>query len=262
MKTLRLSLLLLLLAGSFWSCTDHRNSPLAPQRLRLKATDNNIAQTGVFADYQGRTEYTYDQMGRQATVLRPGFSRAVFTYDDQNRVTGYVNRSETSTETHRVEFLYTAGANGIRTRTYFGTNIDPSERGEIALDATGRVVSTFTGDGVTLNTAGYQYTGDNITSILARGLRTEFTYGFQFDNKPNPFFGLITPDFRYELSRIYYDDVIQRSNRNNVIQYSEAFFSSVLSTTELEYDYNAQGLPTKMRVKGQPGELVFTYEAY
>ena len=262
MKTLRLSLLLLLLVGTFWSCTDHRTSPLAPQRLRLKATDNSIAKTGNAPDYQGRTEYNYDQTGRLASVFRPGSNRAIFTYDDQNRVAKYINSSETSAETHRVEFLYTPGSNDVQTRTYFGTNISPNQRGFISFDANGRVVNMSTGDGVTLNTDGYQYTSDNITSIIERGLRTEYNYVFQFDNKPNPFYGLITPDFRYELDRIYYDDVIVRSNRNNIIAYSEAFFNSVLATIEFEYDYNAQGLPTKMRVKGQPGELVFTYEAY
>ena len=123
MKTLRLSLLLLLLAGSFWSCTDHRNSPAAPQRLRLKATDNSITQSGFFTNYQGRTEYIYDQTGRLASVFRPNVSRATFAYDAQDRVVSYDNKSATSQELHRILFKYSPidyapNFNGVLVESY------------------------------------------------------------------------------------------------------------------------------------------------
>ncbi len=256
------------MAGSLWSCTDHRNSPAAPQRLRLKATDNSIPQASSLADYQGRTEYSYDQMGRLASVFRPGVSRTLFMYDEQNRVLRYMVQGELSPDFYWIVLEYLVGGSSATVQSYKNSDrkspfsTDPT--GTISFGTDGRVTNWSTGVGPNLHANSYTYTGDNITHISEAFSRTQTSSLQEYDSKLNPFYGLITPDYTGIITDISRDDVVRRSNRNNVIKYSivDRTSGNVTKTTLYEYDYNAQGLPIKARVTGQPGELVFTYEAY
>ncbi len=271
MKTVRLSLLLLLLAGSIWSCTDHRNSPAAPQRLRLKTVSSDNDGTIKLL-----TEYTYDQMGRQATVFQPGVSRATFFYDGQNRITKYDNKSEMSNVVQRRVFTYSSAPNnGVSVREYVSgadgviietQTIDPenANTGSFGFGADGRILSASTGSGSTLGNDIYTYLDNNISSIRSSRSRTEFNYTLGYDDKPNPFYKLITPDFNSALRNEIFGIAPPYSNRNNLTRFSyiNRFDGSVINETNYEYEYNAQGLPIKRRVKGGTSVTIYTYESY
>ena len=272
MKTFRFTLLLLLLSGIFWSCTDHRNSPAAPQRLRLKATDNSILNAGFLADYLGRTEYNYDERGRLNSVFRPGISRTVFVYDAQDRVLKYDVKSESSPAFYRIVLGYPSGGSGASVNSYKSTDTgfiieDPYyavRSGAFSFGTDGRVTSWGTGNGSTTRINNYTYAGDNITRVDETFSRTLSSSLLDYDNNLNPFYGLITPNYTGIITDINSADVIRRSTRNNVTKFSDLSreTGNVIGETNFEYDYNAQGLPTKARVRGQAGELIFTYEAY
>ncbi|MBC3785683.1 hypothetical protein [Spirosoma utsteinense] len=95
----------------------------------------------------------------------------------------------------------------------------------------------------------YQYTGDNITSgVFIQGRNLE-NLTFDYDDKPNPYFGLIMPVAGIEEYLTY--------NRNNIIKIT---YNGI--PIEYVYEYNAQGLPTRVARKDGLGETRFTYESY
>ena len=215
-------------------------------------------------------------MGRQATVFRPGVSRATFFYDGQNRITKYDDKSETSNKVHRSVFTYySAPSNGVSIREYVsGDNgviietaaIDPefANTGSFSFGADERILNASTGLGASLGTDIYTYMDSNIASIKSFRSRSEYNYTLGYDDKPNPFYKLITPDFNNALRDVIFSMAISYSNRNNLARFSyvNQFNGSVISETNYEYEYNAQGLPIKRRVKGETSGTVFTYEAY
>ncbi|MBC7570751.1 MAG: hypothetical protein H7319_13580 [Spirosoma sp.] len=255
MKTLRLSLLLLLLAGSFWTCQPEP----APVRLRLKSTENSLR--GSYYSYKGRTEYTYDQDNRQATVYRPSNTKTIFTYDDQGRCQQYVSIVEISgLEIARAKFTYLPNNDVLK-----GIFIGGLDLGSIRYyrDGSKRTIGYNLEGGNFPDSATYQFTDNNITKIRELNSGPATIYTLVYDDKPNPYRKLIIPEFGDGLYVYPNYEVLQLSQNNVTSITRSAESGSTFTLTEIyEYNYNAQGLPTKVRIKGQPGELVFTYESY
>ena len=67
--------------------------------------------------------------------------------------------------------------------------------GDFSLDADGRILGASTGSGASLGTDNYTYMDNNISSVRSNRSRTEFNYTLGYDDKPNPFYKRITPEF-------------------------------------------------------------------
>lgn len=98
----------------------------------------------------------------------------------------------------------------------------------------------------------YSYLNGNITKEgnQSCGRCSLSTITYQFDDKPNPFYGLIGPGITE----------VRRSSRNNVVRSFYAFAPQPDQETLLSYEYNAQGYPTKATSSG--GEVRFEYKRY
>ncbi|GAB2599169.1 hypothetical protein [Spirosoma areae] len=102
------------------------------------------------------------------------------------------------------------------------------------------------------NGASYTYTGENITKANSFSGRDRGPDGFyEYDDKINPFFGLLDdPNVDPQL----------RCNRNNIIKsYAPGFPNSDRS---YQYEYNPQGLPTKRTTVGTNEVVTYTYKSY
>ena len=125
-----------------------------------------------------------------------------------------------------------------------------------SFDANKRVTSFYTSDNqnnqVSRVGSGYTYTGENITGSTGFSGRTSLPGSVkEYDDKINPFFGLMDPNI----------DPVQRYSRNNFVKSESPGFPAFVSF--YAYEYNAQGLPTKRTESGFRIEVTtFTYEAY
>ncbi|MBN8824014.1 MULTISPECIES: hypothetical protein [unclassified Spirosoma] len=249
------------------SCLNH-DSPesLAPVRLRLKNVQGNSVNT----------TYTYDNQNRLATITKADGSFGVFAYGDPDKK--FVNTDAEKDFTYFI--LYSNPADrttGEITRlpqTLNGTNFQAdtyplvnsklflswkSRYTTYSFDANKHVTSIFrystapTGDSYS-----YTYTGENITKNITRLSGGHFvsSYTFDYDDKINPFYGLLDPGLAD----------IQAFSRSNVVTTAYTSEPSIPNpVTAYKYEYNAQGLPIKRTVKQgvNVGEvLTYTYESY
>ena len=244
-RTIRICLTALLLTSLFWSCTDHLSRPASPQRLRLKTT------TSTFDGTTTQTSFEYDAQNRQVAYSQ-GDVRGTITYDAQGQ---YQQIDETRPNgVTRTRFTYQSSAQGrevtaivygvtpvngreleslIETRTY---NFDANNQ----LTRSSYTAGELIGASTTFTT--YSYTGTNVTTVEAGSNRTVYTYLYEFDDKLNPYYGLIGPGI----------DEVRRFSRNNPIKYTPV--PSAGNT--YSYEYNVQGLPTRI------DNTTLTYESY
>lgn len=259
----------LCVALTFFSCSDHRlGGPLSPARLRLKSYTSGSATT----------TYTYDNQNKVATIASPDGSLGVFSYDAPDKQFVYfyeypdpADRSKGRTTLYPVDFqpnIYTPGAYfniGYQLFTVNPASLNipdanryADKRFNYSFDASKRLSGYYTSDGSdnasSRSGSGYTYTGENITGQTSAAGRTTFPSGaYQYDDKVNPFFGLMDPGV----------DPALRYSRNNRVR---AEFTGRGYPDELRtytYEYNAQGLPTKRTESGARTEVTtFTYEPY
>ena len=241
MKTsVRTYLTILLITGITFSCTE-KIQQITPSLLRLKTT-NNIQYGGS----PWRTEYVYDPMGRVGSFTLSLGTKGVFYYDEQNRYKqiDYLYQPGLSTEGETRRYTYTADGFTIRVSKMMDGNPTTELQTKVyKMNAQEHLVSiaTTSPGGSELET--FNYTGANITrQQFASGLEVRYEY----DDKPNPYFGLIAPDI----------GVIRQFSRNNIIKLS----TSGRAPAEVSLSYNAEGFPVKLTEKNGPGEVNYTYE--
>ena len=244
-----------LLICSVLACTDHRLNPVAPSGLRLKTTLNVNSGSSPF-----NTEYTYGSNNRVTSFTTTLGTKGVFTYDEKNQYKqfNYFYQLADESRGERTLFQYSQDGNSLTVNTNFFEN---GNQGSIfkttryEFDADKRLLGSSTGDGPgsTVETSTYQYTGGNITSqsIIANGT-TRIT-AYEYDDKPNPYYGLIAPDI----------GEIRRFSRNNVTKITDVTPGEPQRVFgEYFYEYNAQGLPQKQILRTGTQMVLFTYESY
>lgn len=248
LKTIQAYLIALLLTSLFWGCDDHRLPPPS-SRFRLKtastfSTNNQIS----------RTDFNYDQLNRQASFTREDGSRGIFLYDEQSR---YKQLDEFSpTDTTRTYFTYDSTSNDFIAKTVRYNSTTGQEDvitiPYYTIDVNKRLVNikAVSGYGSPYETYDFSYTGDNITREgVLWAPRRYYEVTFYYDDKPNPFYGLIGPNI----------SGIQRFSRNNLTKFTTTISPYSVS---YQYEYNSQGLPTKVTNLYTKTQTTFTYEAY
>lgn len=254
---------------SVFACTDHRQSNPSPARLRLKTVT-----TGASAK-----TYSYDSQNRLTTISRSDGSLGLFVYGDPEMK--YVDREEDKNFTYYIDYPVASDQTkgeatqlplGLgnssfvgRVAPLFGSKFSPDKIQPY------RLVSYQIGDDKKLKsvtrvpvqssnqiaTDTYGYTGENITdgrfTQAAGRFITSVTYSY--DDKANPFFGLFDPGI----------SETQRYSRNNFTLSTVTVPVISNPATSYTYEYNQQGLPTKVTTKDNSGNDVvtlYTYESY
>lgn len=239
-SSIRTYLTVLLITGYAFSCTE-KIQQITPPLLRLKTT-NNIQYGGS----PWQTEYVYDPMGRVGSFTLSLGTKGVFYYDEQNRYRqiDYLYRPGLSTEGETRSYTYTADGFTVRVSKMMNGNPTTELQTKVyKMNEQGHLVSIATSSpgGNELET--FEYTGNNITrQQFASGLEVRYEY----DNKPNPYFGLVAPDI----------SVIRQFSRNNIIKLS----NNGRTPAEVTLTYNAEGFPLKLIEANGPGEVHYTYE--
>ncbi|MBD2755392.1 RHS repeat protein [Spirosoma validum] len=229
---------------------DHQSRPISPLKVRLKTTDNVN-----FGGFPFKTEYNYDANNRVTSFTTSIGSKGVYQYDEQNRykLFDYYPNASDQTVAEETYFVYNTSDNNFQANTGVLRNgffEGVRESRNYILNANKRVLQ-FTGfANMIYNGEVYDYTGDNITSVGFVSTRVVEKYNYEYDDKPNTYYGLIAPDI----------SGLRRFSRNNVTKIIRDNDKVVIA--EYTYEYNAQGLPTKMKEKNGPGQVIYTYESY
>lgn len=241
-STLRILVTISVLSCTLFACEDHRQTPVATLRQRVKTIERVGSST---------TTYTYDQNNRASSYTTTNGSKGLFYYDFQNRYARYdiVSLSGDQMNGRRYRFNFTSNSNALSVAgiDFTSTTETTNETRSYGLDNSHHITSFSNGlsNGYLANT--YQYTGDNITSgVFIQGRNLE-NRTFDHDDKPNPYFGLIIPGI----------DEFLTYNRNNIIKITYNGTS-----IEYVYEYNVQGLPTRVARKDGLDETRFTYESF
>ncbi|GAB4004722.1 hypothetical protein GCM10028808_02930 [Spirosoma migulaei] len=250
---------------SLFACSDHRlGGSLSPVRLRLKT----VAGGGL------NTTYTYDSQNRLASISKADGSLGIISYGDPDHKysangldnTLFVQLPNPADQTTGAITLYPRNLDGttFSATKYSLVNSRPGnyrfQNYQYTFDAN-RHISTIYSVDPNVNPSGdfftFTYTGENITRGAYSYVGGHFNAGvfaYEYDDKINPFFGLLDPDI----------DPLDRFSRNNRVKSSSSSFSNTPVTT-YEYEYSSQGLPTKRTTK-QDGTIVsvltYTYESY
>jgi hypothetical protein len=259
---------LLLLSSSLWTCSDHRSRPVDPLQVRLKVTDGIPAGTTP-----SRTEYTYDQQNRLLLSTRPDGRRRTFSYDQLSRyqLSEYTPGSSSTNSPQkgpqRTKFIYNQNSRNFIAETYVLQNGIESLvlLSYYSFDAANHLIQVRKTDpvGNLVRLYRYEYTGDNITTEVvgeeSRFGRTPLTYFYTYDDKPNPYYGLVAPD----------DDFTEVDNRAGVRRYSRNNITKITFVTidvVSRYVYNSQGLTVSVTDstsgRGVTAQGTFTYEPY
>ncbi|MVM33595.1 hypothetical protein GO755_26390 [Spirosoma sp. HMF4905] len=255
--------ILLLVPIALFSCNDHRlGGSLSPVRLRLKTTNDGTTLV----------TYNYDSQNQPASITRNQITSSIMHGDPQRVLTDsdpyatnvfYIRNSAQANSTvivfppvlSNTSFLATEYGRFNTGKIFFNV---PVRKYTYDFDTSGRLtrISDFS-DAPDINGASYEYTGENITKenvFTSAGHGDVYTNTFTYDDKINPFYGLLDPQINARL----------RFSRNNILTLQSAGRGAVPNTT-YAYEYNAQGLPTKLTttVNGnQSGITTFTYESY
>ena len=256
------------LVATLLSCTDHRTSNPSPSQLRIKTvSSSSFTKT-----------YSYDSQNRLTTIDRSDGSLGLFVYGDpemkyvreeaDKNFTYYINYPVGTDRTRGTinQLPLDLGSSSFTSTTYnlFESKFFKSGNSEnvlisYSIDANKRIQSYFkrinSGNGQQADE--FQYTGDNISFGRFTQAAGRFIQNvtFEYDGKSNPFFGLPDPDILET----------RRYSRNNVTISTITNFGYTNPITNYQYEYNQQGLPTKITVKNNqgPDEVGFyTYESY
>ncbi len=236
----------LLMVSTILACSDHAFPPSSALGFRLKTLEKA----------NGSTTLTYDQNNRVASYTNSFGEKGLFFYDDQGRYTEFKRLADAQNPTIGTRMLFTY-SNGTNDFTFNRYSFQSSSENRIAngtykVDSNKRVTG-FEEFAPALNGQDYEYTGDNITTIKFVVGRSLTTRTYEFDDKPNPFYGLILPGF----------DEYLRYNRNNVTKVTgvdQTGGKQILE--EYIYEYNDKGLPTKVTKKDGTGEIRLSYESF
>ncbi|WP_460934380.1 hypothetical protein [Spirosoma humi] len=248
----------------FTACEDHRIPSV--QRLRIKTVRTIIPGLD---DTRLTTEtYNYDSKGRliqyvSGTETKPvvpigDSSRTVINYDGQGRIEniftegrGLVNTASGVVYLWRPSFntTYAYDGNGnITVMKLFAITQDRSQSPNLLevlqfeYDGTKfpvKVIHTTTSNNHQW-TERYTYSGDNIVNVESSDNQSATTT-YQYDNKPNPFYGLLTGEKR--------NDAFIALNKNNVM------------TNDKQYLYDTNGLLSKV-IAADGVVYTYEYEAY
>lgn len=294
--------LLLLIAGGFWSCSDHRTPVVTPgsntTRLRVKALmlelPNNLTKVSSFRyDAQGRLGSILTYQTPDSTVSEIEFSN--YQYDGQNQMTQF--RRETvpfprGSRPNAVErYFYSYNALGRVT----SIDNDPGFTLGLGYNSDGRLTEAnrnFVTGGLRISGSdSFTFTGNNLTAYRS-GTTTTAKGGppvgnggpnnrYAHDDKINPFYGtLIIPApangfvnlaFSPRVAVTYFggtDNVLNLS-QNNVL--TETSVLSIFDQVTYQHQYNAANLPTvRVKTTTSPAPnnnvgvetLRFEYESY
>jgi hypothetical protein len=255
------ALLLLLTA-----CEDHRIP--AVQRFRIKII--RTLEPGPYNTRLSTETYSYDSQGRLAqfvsgTEINPvspisDSSRTAIHYDGQGRIENIfrethdlVNTASGVVNIWRPDFnsTYEYDTNGnITVMKLFGITKDRSrspnllEVLQFEYDGTKFPVKVlYTAPSANSQwTERYTYSGDNIVNVERSDNRAApVTKAYQYDNKLNPFYGLLTGNVG--------NDAFIALNRNNVV------------TSDKNYFYDTNGFLSKV-IDASGIVSTYEYEAY
>ena len=200
LTNLRIFLLGMILAGSVLSCTDHLPPvPAAPAsgRFRLKTLEKVNLSTTMF---------NYDQGNRLLSYNSGTFQ---YFYDEQSRISRYdlaIPSNTIAYDSKRFTYYPNSNSFDIGFYTFNGFSENKYETRFFTVDGN-KQITGFTNDGQSAYMAqSYQYTGGNITKAVFTVGRTQETRVYEFDSKPNPYYGSMVPGV---------DDFLTYS-RNNV----------------------------------------------
>jgi YD repeat-containing protein len=248
------------------TCSDRQSLvPATPLRFRLKATTDSVSGS--------RTEYVYDSQNRLLSFTREDNSKASFLQDEQNRYQqfDYIPGSLIpGSPPRRTKFIYKQNKpdfttetyilqNGVETFTFLRNYTFDSTNHLIQIRQTDR-------DGALFRNYKYEYVGDNITTEQVGPYgRFSVSYFYTYDDKPNPYYGLIAPNSilttNSPTSNEDYRWGTRQFSRNNVVK-----TNYVTETYRSEYKYNDQGLPveeTDFAFRGNVvAKVAFMYESY
>lgn len=260
---------LMLVAFVLATCSDHQlEPPTTPLRFRLKATSDSVSGS--------RVEYKYDVHNRFVSFTREDGSVGSVRYDEQNRYQQFDYRPGPSTSTpprnsraQRITFLFQPTSKDFTTATFFFPNGVESFAyySHYFVDATDHLtlIQRAALDGSIGGYLGYEYTGDNITTESpGPPSRINYPYFYTYDDKPNPYYGLITP-YRLATPAGQFESyrwAAQQYSRNNITQ-----ASYVTQIFPSRYKYNSQGLPIQQTDFSDGGrqitaQITFTYETF
>lgn len=241
------------------ACTDHRPNEPAPARLRLKRTISNSP------GFPGTTEFLYDTQGRQAAFIYLG-DTARFTYEAANRLSSILFAYKTVVDVtgEQTTFTYDDAQRQVRSTlvdliTVNGqyTPRNPLKTSIYTFDGTTNLPVTLvesTPYSPGSSRVDYQSGGGNLTRSTAKpaSQNGQTIFAYTYDSHPNPFNGLIGPGITDA----------RRFSTNNVVRMvvTSGTEMPTQSETNTQYEYNAQGLPTRA-VSGM-FELRYEYETY
>lgn len=254
-KPIQICLTAWLVISAFWGCTDHLSRPLSPLRLRLKTYNQGYSDGSSIA-----TNYVYDSQNRLVTYDRQYGPRGTITYDDQNRHQ-QIDEVELNSS-RRTNYTYQPDAQGtlVTEKQYYDTQVFGllSTTNTYVFDSNNRLIrSTSVAEntlpGYNPKTTTYTYTNGNITKIEETSGQVVNTTTYEFDDKPNPFYGLATFQFPINAFAL---------NRNNFTRYKSFYNDMPMTDFTFIYEYNAQGLPISRRVDTLEGVDTFVYESY
>jgi hypothetical protein len=252
------------------SCEDHREG-VEPTRFRLKKSVATSAYRANTKD-TSTTVYNYDAKGylnEQSNVSTNTFgnTRIVtntrFTYDAQNRLAQIEEKYIAgSTTVNRIDYTYDSAGNVLVEikSSAFGPNRDQSGNFEV----TGKTEFTYDGSQLPATVAtmygksSFSYANGNIYQSVFTSSdpkQSPITTTYQYDNKPNPFYG-VTRGYGFQQ---------QQLNRNNQVATS----STPANGPKQTLTYNADGLLSKLNLTYIPNppynfdrQIVYEYEAY
>lgn len=237
------------------------NEPGQP-RLRLKRT------TSTSPGFPGTTEFLYDQKGRQSAYVYLG-DTARFTYDANDRITSILFAYKTTVDItgEQTLFEYDDAQRQVRTTNSLLITINGQytprnaiEKATYTMDSQNQPISFVRMSPQTLasTTNEQSFTDGNLTRSVQQSSSSSYRYAldFAYDNRPNPYFGLIGPGVTD----------MRRFSRNNVAK--ATMIDNFGTPTQglprdqytIQYEYNEQGLPTRAVAPGMV--LRFEYESY
>ena len=258
----------------FSACQDHRLTP-NPERFRLKKTVYTTA-IKFNTPYRQEVVYSYNSTGNLekeiSTITNTYENRVVtqlsaFTYDAQNRLIRIDSEADSGVNPpiRRIEYTYDADGNIAEETTsvsYTGKNTgDYTIIGQSVFTYAGSrfpVKQVYT-NSPTVHVYDYTYSNGNISQLVStQTAATPYpavTNTYQYDDKPNPYYGVIRSDGL----------TAAVANKNNVIDE----ITSPAPKYKRVLTYDSLGLLTKLNIVYPPdpnynynSQTTYEYEKY